>query len=802
MVRRARKNRLRAWPLRTLLSVVALSALAACGNDEPAADTSEYPPIPVLDTAQRMASDRKWSGVFDVVEKRCVVCHGCYDAPCQLKLSSADGLLRGASKERVYDPSRLNDAPLTRLGIDATTQAGWQKLGFYPVMKNAAAPEAYPSIISGLLDLGRANPPPANEALPDDVSLDLHRKLSCPAPDELDGYAAGHPHGGMPYGTAPLSDSEYRLLSDWATSGAPLPSAKTDVPEEVSLRVDAVETFLNGEDNRSRLVARYIYEHLFLAHLHIENDTPDRFFRLIRSRTPPGTAADEIATRRPFDDPGEKPFYYRIVPIDGTILHKEHVVYEIGPERIGRYRSLFLSGDWDVEALPPYSAAAGGDPFSTFSAMPAEGRYRFLLDDALFFVRSFIRGPVCYGQVAVDVIEDRFWVSFLDPSADLSVTEPSYLREAAPLLELPVAHAEGGLEDRLAGFLASGPVEYLRFRDRRYRAAPSYAEGPAYSDIWDGDGSNPDAHLTVFRNFDNASVVTGFVGAVPETAWVIDYPLFERIYYDLVAGFDVFGSIEHQLTTRFYMDNLRREGETIFLSFLPPEVRAPLHDSWYRGPLAELVDRWKEQPVDTSTPTAIDFKTDDPKTEFLLSLLTRGPRLWPTADPINRCSGAQCADPDTPPGRLRAIASRKGAWVKYLPDIAVLVVETPDTPLIFTLAHDKAHSNVAFLFREAYRREPQDDRLTIVPGQFASYPNFYFRITETELPAFLADLVSVADQDGYMRFVGQYGVRRASPGFWASVDRVQAAMNSENPLQAGLLDLNRYKDPRSDDRIE
>ena len=35
-------------------------------------------------------------------ERRCVVCHGCYDAPCQLKMESWDGIARGASKEPVY----------------------------------------------------------------------------------------------------------------------------------------------------------------------------------------------------------------------------------------------------------------------------------------------------------------------------------------------------------------------------------------------------------------------------------------------------------------------------------------------------------------------------------------------------------------------------------------------------------------------------------------------------------------------------------------------------------------------------
>ena len=29
-----------------------------------------------------------WDQVQPIVAKRCAVCHGCYDAPCQLKLSS------------------------------------------------------------------------------------------------------------------------------------------------------------------------------------------------------------------------------------------------------------------------------------------------------------------------------------------------------------------------------------------------------------------------------------------------------------------------------------------------------------------------------------------------------------------------------------------------------------------------------------------------------------------------------------------------------------------------------------------
>ena len=51
--------------------------------------------------------------------------------------------------------------------------------------------------------------------------------------------------------------------------------------------------------------------------------------------------------------------------------------------------------------------------------------------------------------------------------------------------------------------------------------------------------------LTVFRHLDNASVVQGFVGAIPETLWVMDYPLLERTYYALVVNFNVFGNVGH-----------------------------------------------------------------------------------------------------------------------------------------------------------------------------------------------------------------------------------------------------------------
>ena len=32
------------------------------------------------------SSEKTWQEAEQVINKRCVVCHGCYDAPCQLKM--------------------------------------------------------------------------------------------------------------------------------------------------------------------------------------------------------------------------------------------------------------------------------------------------------------------------------------------------------------------------------------------------------------------------------------------------------------------------------------------------------------------------------------------------------------------------------------------------------------------------------------------------------------------------------------------------------------------------------------------
>ncbi|MFQ5645065.1 MAG: fatty acid cis/trans isomerase, partial [Thiogranum sp.] len=293
--------------------------------------------------------------VKPVLERRCIVCHGCYDAPCQLKLSSPEGIERGASPVKVYDGTRILGSEPTRLGIDAGTTAEWRNKGFHAVL---AEGEATPrqnleqSVLYQLLRLKQLHPQARVGMLSEDFDLALNREQVCPKQDEFEDYAKRHPLWGMPYAMPNLSDADYKTLVQWLAQGSPVspPAAPT---AQASQQIGQWERFFNGDSNREKLVSRYLYEHLFQAHIHF-SDTPAReFYRLVRSATPPGEAIDEIPTVRPYDDPGAT-FYYRLLPYHASVVAKNHVVYELSPQRMARYRQLFLEPGYAVDSLPSY----------------------------------------------------------------------------------------------------------------------------------------------------------------------------------------------------------------------------------------------------------------------------------------------------------------------------------------------------------------------------------------------------------------------------------------------------------------
>jgi hypothetical protein len=743
--------------------------------------------------------------VRPILENRCVVCHGCYDAPCQLKLSSPEGIHRGANKEKVYNAGRLKAAEPTRLFIDAITTDQWRQKGFDTVLNEGDAnPRANleGSVLYRMLRQKQLYPQARTGMLSDDFDVSLDREQTCPTLDEFDDYAAKHPHGGMPYAMPNLRKEEYTTLVHWLAQGAPMPQDK-QASEIAAKLIKKWEAFLNGDSNKEKLVSRYLYEHLFQAHLHFEGTDDREFYRLVRSTTAPGTPVDAIPTRRVYGDPGSS-VYYRIERQQGSIVAKTHMVYELSTKRMQRYKELFYDVPYEVASLPSYEAAVASNPIKTFAAIPVKSRYKFLLDDSRFIIEGYIKGPVCRGQIALNVIEDQFWVVFFDPEADIMSLDDEALNAAADYLASPAE-----LEDNFK--VIGGERHYRKLFQKYYEMKTATVKefqpvnlDDAMNYIWTGDGKNPNAALTIFRHRDSASVNYGFIGDYPETAWVIDYSILERIHYLLVAGYDVYGNMGHQLNTRLYMDFLRTEGEDEFLAFLPAAKRTAIRDGWYQGIRESDKDdegdaiKWLNQEFVTG------YKTDDPQLELYQHLEQHLGPLAGDGDYINRCTSEKCK-PRVSENILRVdkamqrAAKMDGPIVEFLPDLAFVRVKMggkPEDDLAYTMISNKAYKSVSSMFggeELGDRRDSTYDTQTVIRWLEGSYPDFFYVVELDDIERFVEDYNGIENRQYYEDFVARYGLRRTSEDFWMQADWFNAKYAQEQPRLSGIYDLNRYQ---------
>ena len=743
--------------------------------------------LPVL-AAEVPSFSRDVQPIFNA---KCVACHACYDAPCQLNLGSGEGARRGASQLPVYSGSRTEAQATTRLYLDAHDEAAWRRKGFASVLQPQQQSAA---LMARMLELGHNNPWPANSKLPATLNIDISRENQCPLPEQFADFARKNPQAGMPFAVTGLDAQEYDTLQRWLAAGAPLDDQPRTANASEAAQISQWEALLNGDSPREVLVARWLYEHLFLAHLYFDQGQSGQFFQVVRSRTPSGQPIDPIATRRPNDDPGTR-FFYRLWPIQGAIVHKTHITYPLSAKKLARVQELFFAGDWAVQALPGYSPQRRANPFETFAAIPAQARYQFMLDNAEYFVRTFIRGPVCRGQIATDVIRDQFWTLFQSPEHDLYLTDAQFRAEATPLLALP-----GQVDE-----LRSLPLQWREYKERRndYEALrrDTYAESPApsWSHIWAG---NDNALLSIFRQFDSASVRKGLIGAVPQTLWLLDYPLLERTYYGLVVNFDVFGNVSHQAQTRLYFDLIRNGAEVNFLRLMPADSREPLLEDWYAksGRLKLWLDY---QSIDGSTPTALQLDEVKPKEDFAERLIQRYATLNARPDPINRCQAAHCYRENVAMELQRAeqslsrLSNRPAAGLKVieqLPEASMLSIDFGQGQTeVYSLLRNRAHSNVAFMVGEELRYEEGLDTLTVYPGVLSSYPNFMFSLKADEVAEFVAALEQARSPQAFETIVQRWGIRRTHPQFWAHLDKLNAYIERTDPVESGILDINRYK---------
>ncbi len=732
------------------------------------------------------------SDVKPIIDNRCVVCHACYDAPCQLKMSSVEGIDRGASKHLVYEGTRLIATTPTRLFEDAQTTQQWRDMEFHPVLNErdqTPAANIQAGLVARLLEQKQEHPLPQQAQL-EGFDFGIYREQVCPSIEEYEQYKKDHPTWGMPYGMPNLAANEYTTLTNWLRDGAIMNKSVPLTAEQQAL-VDEYEQLLNGEALKAQLAARYIYEHLFLSHLYFSelNTERPRFFNLIRSSTPPGQPVKRIVTRRPYDDPGIDRVYYRIIPEQATIVDKTHMPFALNKARTSKWKKWFIDAEYSVAQLPGSQPEVAANPMTAFTALPIKARFEFMLDNAQNTIGAFIKGPVCRGQIALNVINDRFWVFFLDPEKTDVPEINEFYRSQEDNLKLP-----GELESNALPLLnwvefSAQQARFLEaksafvnnwFKDGRHLSADA---------IWTGDGVNPNAALTIFRHFDSASVVRGLVGTPPKTAWVLDYELIERIHYLLVAGFDVYGNFGHQLLTRMFMDFLRMEGESNFIAFLPRDLRHKELSSWYKNQHPKLSSFLLRNVKPFDQPSLVNYQTDDPKKELYGILKTRlAPVLTRRYEIENTGLTAENER------LLRSVNHIKGVGLVHVPQLVMIMVESAaGEKQMFTMIHNNAHTNISSIFDEKDNRDPKNDDLTLVRGLIGSYPGAYLSLQESDIPRFVGMVKAIKEENDYVKLLDQFAVRRSSPEFWSYSDAVFQWYRKTQPVEFGLLDYNRFE---------
>ncbi|MGZ3746719.1 MAG: fatty acid cis/trans isomerase, partial [Pseudobdellovibrionaceae bacterium] len=786
-----------------------------------------------------------------IFNNRCIACHSCFNSPCQLNLTSFAGVDRGAIKDDVYDFRSIGEKTPTRLGIDVPQYYDWEtvtqtwrqekfegtsgKKGFFPVVLHAPLTPSERlgnSILAQMIVLKNeyAYSHDLEELFDKPFAAEKSRmcvvRSSSPYffNDELKKYQEKFPWAGMPYGFPQLSPQETADIFEWIKRGANPPKAETMHQLEQASKPQTIrewEAFFNGDDFSHRITARYIYEHLFLAHIYFDN-MPGEFFRLIRASCEKnGTSCHELPTRRPTDDPKSSEYYfegpsnpvvYKFQKVTSAIVHKAHSPFELNTKKLKKWKSMFIDKiENENKIFPAYGNKAGGNPFITFKDIPAKSRYQFLLDDSYYFVMSFIKGPVCRGSGALSVIDDHFWVFFLKPDSDVTLEHPDFFESLDAKLDTPVTDGNEVFSELFKQKRRDARMAKKRYLNKFMNS------GYRLQDIWDGDGENPNAVLTVYRHEDSASVSRGAIGESPKTMWMLDYPIFEDIYYNLVGTYDVYSSLVQSVKSRLHMDASRFNSQDMFLSFLPKEFRKKTRKQWSKD--KDITRVKKLQVCKILPPELCAFYTqsavamrdivygyagldkesqisinnaENPQEELAQKILNYLPEKVTknTSEKINTNkteserealyqeiikSSFTITDTES---IFSILGGKKGPFASYLPELAYVQVKDEKSGTIqwYTMIHNRERYNVAFfeeIASETDRLWPERDSINFIKGFIGSYANAIFRVPLHRLPEFVKDISELKDAgpslDGFYK---KFLVSRHNPDFWKYYDNL------------------------------
>jgi hypothetical protein len=224
--------------------------------------------------------------------------------------------------------------------------------------------------------------------------------------------------------------------------------------------------------------------------------------------------------------------------------------------------------------------------------------------------------------------------------------------------------------------------------------------------------------------------------------------------------------------------------------------------SWYTG-----VDLKKIDYYSSALPTKIPFVTDEPMREFIEYIVNKHilPATHINFDAVNYERG-DVVYPGLPDKyetnddylkAFRVISKPGTAFFVLMNDYNIKVAYMrirlkKGKDLAISIVINQWHSNVTHLFGEKAELDVSKDSADFISGLIGSYPNYFFDVREEDLPDFFDLLAHFKKSPRDYERLAKYGVNRAEDKLWDMYDWFQKRFYEDEPVDAGLFDLNRY----------
>lgn len=744
-------------------------------------------------------SDIFYGKIKPILDRRCVACHSCRESACRLKLTSPEGILRGASSNPILGSSFFA-VPRTKLFHDAFTEKKWRKLGFYSVLNTPKVTNKAPYLLLGPSDpLGRNSIFTAALANKYEDQTKME-KINLIGPKNQmcgNGKTDYNKVPGMPYKMAPLSPTEFSTLFNWAKSKEmfTLPSSRALLMLKTSQNPELIkrwENFFNHKTNKAKWTSRFLYEHLFLARFYFQ-ESPGEFYELVRSKTAGPEPILVAPTLHAFEKPKVENFYYRLRKIHSTIVDKNHFVYEVNDKILEELKNMFWQKDWGKRNNYIKFNFDNSNPMVAFKHMSAKSRYRWMLKNAHLLLDISARSQNCRSEGAGAPYWDNMVQTFLKPESDPTVMFGKRFYDEVGKF-LPIPNTTDGRKNIFKTF-NKVQKKYAKIKNRY--AQQLRPKGLTLNDIWRGENdNNKNAIVTVLRHQWTASAHKGQLGNMPRSMLLLDFASFERYFYLCNVATDISENLIGQSRVVRYLFDIKKEVENQFLSLVPGRFRNEIRSS-----LVEGLDQNKEFVNIFTRPYVKDNGYDYKNANTFSDIAKEFFSKTFNSEIIGKRSfifKADVSNESILKSQLERLSEIKGSIGTHMPNVSYLRVRNINGAIdYYTITANryfKSTNNFSFLDTdyEKKQRSPDRDTLEVFEGIMVNYPEKIYMIDYAQAGQYISDLKKINSRTSFLSFNYKYGLNQKSKQFWTIVDEMNSRYIGNNPVYGGIIDLHRY----------